>query len=88
MDSPDLLATTDGEVWAQEFMRRFGDRLNESVDEGLMISWFANAIETGRTAGEARLRDAIQNALNELGVPGEGYLAPVANAHAILSAVA
>lgn len=87
MDSPDLLQTTDAQVWAQEFMRRFGERTDE-IDEGPMISWFANAIEAGRTAGESRFRDAIQNALDELGVPGDGYPAPVANAHAILSAVA
>lgn len=31
-----------------------------------------------------RLRFSIQRALNELGVPGEGYAAPVANAHQIL----
>lgn len=45
---------TDGQAWAREFLRRFdgepvgGDR----VDEGLMIGWFANAIETGRSAGQ------------------------------------
>lgn len=31
------------------------------------------------------LRAAIYRALNELGVPGDGYPAPVANAHRILS---
>lgn len=34
---------------------------------------------------QARLEAAIRAALNELGVPGEGYPAPVANAHEILS---
>jgi hypothetical protein len=47
----DLLSTTDAQKWAQEFMRLFGDKRDE-IDEGLMIAWFANAIETGRTAGE------------------------------------
>lgn len=42
--------TTDGQIWAQEFMRLFGDRRDE-IDEDLMIGWFANAIETGRSAG-------------------------------------
>lgn len=38
---------TDGQKWAQAFVDRFGG------DEGLMIGWFANAIEAGRTAGMA-----------------------------------
>lgn len=37
-----LLETTDALVWAEEFMKNFGDRLNE-IDTGLMIGWFANA---------------------------------------------
>lgn len=51
-----LLETTDGQKWAQEFMRLFGDRRDE-IDEGLMIGWFANAIETGRRAGEGQNLD-------------------------------
>lgn len=39
----ELLSTTDAKVWAQEFMRLFGDR-REDIDEGLMIGWFANAM--------------------------------------------
>jgi hypothetical protein len=46
-----LHATTDAAVWAAEFMALFGSRL-EDIDEGLMIGWFANAIEVGRAAGE------------------------------------
>jgi hypothetical protein len=42
-----LHGTTDAAVWAREFVALF-----PPVDEGLMISWFANAIEIGRTAGE------------------------------------
>jgi len=45
-----LLSTTDALVWAEEFVRIHGG------DEGLMISWFANAIEVGRSAGQ-RLQD-------------------------------
>lgn len=37
-----LLNTTDAMVWAEEFMKNFGNRLNE-IDTGLMIGWFANA---------------------------------------------
>jgi hypothetical protein len=48
----DLHATTDAQVWAREFMRIFGER-REDIDESLMISWFANAIQTGRKAEHA-----------------------------------
>ena len=40
---------TDARNWAQEFMRIIGPN---PVDEGLMVSWFANAIEAGRSAGQ------------------------------------
>ena len=43
--------TTDGQIWAQEFMRVVESGV--TVDEGLMLGWFANAIETGRSAGHA-----------------------------------
>jgi hypothetical protein len=46
---------TDGAAWAREFMIRFADR-REEIDEGLMIGWFANAIEAGRTAGREPAR--------------------------------
>lgn len=44
-----LYATTDAAVWAAEFMAVLAEGVE--IDEGLMIGWFANAIETGRTAG-------------------------------------
>lgn len=45
-----LLATTDAAVWAYYFKKQFGD---VAPDEATMITWFANAIETGRDAGRA-----------------------------------
>ena len=50
-----MLASTDAREWAAEFMRLFGER-REEIDEGLMISWFANAIESGRSAGQGEAR--------------------------------
>lgn len=44
-----LNGETDARIWAQEFMK-LADTEAE-IDEGLMIGWFANAIEAGRTAG-------------------------------------
>lgn len=38
-----LLSTTDARVWGRKFVRLHGG------DEDLMISWFASAIETGRS---------------------------------------
>jgi hypothetical protein len=65
---------TDAMVWAKEFMRRFAVTRRadgEPCDEGLMVGWFANAIETGRDAErdsriadlEARLADASHRAV-------------------------
>jgi len=71
-----LLSTTDAQVWAREFCKLFSpiptkngypdDVSAHGWAEGLMISWFANAIETGRSAGLAQgssLRDAIHTVL-------------------------
>lgn len=55
--SNELLQTSDAQQWAREFIARFGAKLVE-IDEGLMLAWFANAIETGRTFGyEKGLRE-------------------------------
>jgi hypothetical protein len=51
-----LLSTTDATVWAREFVDRFVV-LDDAIDEGLMISWFANAIEVGRSAGHQSCQD-------------------------------
>ncbi len=41
---------TDASKWAEAFQQLIVDPGKE-IDEGLMIGWFANAIEAGRTAG-------------------------------------
>jgi hypothetical protein len=49
-----LLATTDAMVWAQEWCivaRKLEYLGKPLIDEGWMVGWFANAIETGRDAG-------------------------------------
>lgn len=51
MTQAKLLGTTDGQVWAQEFNDVLAKQYNLRVDEGWLISWFANAIEAGRSAG-------------------------------------
>jgi hypothetical protein len=47
-----LLSTTDAAVWARHFVELFPD-----ADEELMLGWFANAIETGRSAGHVTCQD-------------------------------
>jgi hypothetical protein len=56
----DLLATMDAAVWAREFCRIAGELgvtqraeggLPQPIDEGWMISWFANAIMKGYDEG-------------------------------------
>lgn len=42
-----LYNTDKADVWAEAFMKVFGDRL-ETINEGTMISWFANAMETAK----------------------------------------
>jgi hypothetical protein len=50
----ELLGTPDAQVWAQEFLERFGWALRGVVDEGSIVDWFANAIECGKTVGYAK----------------------------------
>jgi hypothetical protein len=48
-DAETLVAMgTDAAKWAAEFVHL---RKTRDMDEGAMISWFANAIEAGRSAG-------------------------------------
>lgn len=55
----ELHSTTDAQVWAKRFASLFivlnrEDSLSKITGdelEGLMIGWFANAIEVGRSAG-------------------------------------
>jgi hypothetical protein len=42
--------TMDAVVWAKEFCKRFPD-----MDEGLMVSWFANAIMAGYDTAEMHM---------------------------------
>lgn len=50
-----LHATTDASVWAADFNTVFKALHGFKLDEGWLIGWFANAIETGRDAGKASL---------------------------------
>lgn len=63
----ELLQTTDATKWAREFTRINAEK-GIVVDEGWMITWFANAIETGRAAGERAPEPRGKRPLNEIEV--------------------
>lgn len=48
-----LLSTTDARKWAEAFCQLCPD-----MDEGTMIAWFANAIETGKAHSTAEGEDS------------------------------
>jgi hypothetical protein len=41
---------TDAKHWAEEFMSVIDGMTKDEIDEGLMIAWFASAIETAKDA--------------------------------------
>lgn len=54
-DLNNLVGETNAQVWASEFVTYFKDRsVGEGIDEDLMTTWFANAIEAGREAGDEK----------------------------------
>jgi hypothetical protein len=57
-----LLGTDDAMVWAEEFVRIFEGQIvsdeNEAVNVGLMVAWFANAMQTAIYLHEERKRQA------------------------------
>lgn len=63
-----LLGTDDAMVWAEEFCRIFDNWIIESgneadgfVSEGMMVGWFANAMQTAITLHEERKQRATQS---------------------------
>lgn len=68
-DAIALQSSTDAVEWTEAFLKRFTVYSNGAVTDeerdnhhawewGLMVGWFANAIEVGRSAGRA---EAINN---------------------------
>lgn len=47
VDTELLYSTTDAMVWAVEFQKVVDSGVK--IDEGLMVGWFANAIETAKS---------------------------------------
>lgn len=56
---------TDPGRWAAAFVALFGTR-RQNIDEGLMISWFANAMEAGRRAEREKVEgERVLHAYND-----------------------
>lgn len=51
MDNNDLVGETNAQVWAKRWIEVIAEHPNIPTDEGTMIAWFANAIESGREQG-------------------------------------
>lgn len=53
MSEVEIIQSGDAAVWTDQFVARFGDKWSEPDGElwGLMVGWFANAIETGKRIG-------------------------------------
>lgn len=52
-----LRATTDAQVWATEFLRVVSE--GATVDFGLMVGWFANAIESAKATASNRATSSV-----------------------------
>lgn len=48
----DLTQTTDAQVWTKQFLRVLDLPMEVEADEGTVLSYFANALETGRRIGQ------------------------------------
>ena len=64
-----LLETNDAMVWAEEFARigRENNWTLEDIDEGLMVSWFANAMCAQEFKDEKRIAE-LEKLMNSAGV--------------------
>lgn len=60
--------TMDAMIWADEFMRIFGEKIHqtsgECIDHDLMLSWFANAIMAGFDEATRREQKKVQKLLS------------------------
>lgn len=68
-----LLGTTDAQKWAEEFATVVKDKEGFGLDDGLLLTWFANAIETGRMAAEKQTRQAVEDE-HQRGIAAIGYI--------------
>ena len=58
--------TIDARIWAQEFMAVYNSLSEQQIDEGLMITWFANAIMVGHDFAYNRKQKEVDKLLSLL----------------------
>lgn len=64
MTAAELNGTTSGMTWAEQFAIYAASLTKTQIlDHGLLVGWFANAIEAGRTAG---MQDACSHSFDSL----------------------
>lgn len=59
---------TDGQKWAEDFIEAGWSTPPPSSFSAAVTSWFANAIEAGRTAGFSALYEEMKHAARNLGL--------------------
>jgi hypothetical protein len=47
-----LYSTTDAQIWAQEYIKVVKQRPDLAFDEGFILIWFANAMDTAISYAE------------------------------------
>lgn len=56
---------SDAQKWAQSFMEVVSKRAAPEIDEGLMIGWFAAALETGKSSMHSRSIPFLASRINQ-----------------------
>lgn len=52
--------TMDAQVWTKEWLKTISSKPEIPNDEGMMISWFANAIMAGYDAAMSKMKDNVE----------------------------
>jgi hypothetical protein len=67
-----LAGNTDAQVWATEFLKVIVDQ-SVTIDEGLMLGWFANAIMSGYDEGvRAERKRGFDDCVREIAFQAAG----------------
>lgn len=64
---PDMLATDDAKVWAEEFVAMVGEHADIPTDVGCMIGWFANAMTVAVQQQQRRVEEAVRQSRGKVG---------------------
>jgi len=67
---------TDGQKWAEEFTKNINLWPASAALQAQVLSWFANAIEAGRTAGHAAAFEEMKHEVRNLGFDTSDFYTP------------